>query len=174
MFRLGIVCVGLLATTTLAQNRTMPPESEKQLARAIYKDAPVLIRGSVSGRDRDEEDPPIKSWEGPPPALWVWEMATGKVTRVTPGKLLAMEGCWLDDGRILTVTQAPKEKEFALIAKAAGFESIWDDVREAKFHMDRVRRLSLLRRDNNKQQPLDGDDRAEAFPLDRPACDWLT
>lgn len=32
----------------------------------------------------------------------------------------------------------------ALIAKAAGFESIWDDVREAKFHMDRIRRLSLL------------------------------
>jgi DNA-binding GntR family transcriptional regulator len=32
----------------------------------------------------------------------------------------------------------------ALIAKAAGFESIWDDVREVKFHMDRVRRLSLL------------------------------
>ena len=32
----------------------------------------------------------------------------------------------------------------AQIAKAAGFESIWDDVREAKFHMDRVRRLSLL------------------------------
>jgi len=32
----------------------------------------------------------------------------------------------------------------ALIAKAAGFETIWDDVREAKFHMDRVRRLSLL------------------------------
>jgi GntR family transcriptional regulator, rspAB operon transcriptional repressor len=32
----------------------------------------------------------------------------------------------------------------ALIAKAAGFESIWDDVSEAKFHMDRIRRLSLL------------------------------
>jgi DNA-binding GntR family transcriptional regulator len=32
----------------------------------------------------------------------------------------------------------------ALIARAAGFESIWDDVREAKFHMDRIRRLSLL------------------------------
>lgn len=32
----------------------------------------------------------------------------------------------------------------ALIAKAAGFEAIWDDVRDAKFHMDRVRRLSLL------------------------------
>lgn len=32
----------------------------------------------------------------------------------------------------------------ALIAKAAGFETIWDDVRDAKFHMDRIRRLSLL------------------------------
>jgi DNA-binding GntR family transcriptional regulator len=32
----------------------------------------------------------------------------------------------------------------AFIARAAGFEAIWDDVREAKFHMDRVRRLSLL------------------------------
>ena len=32
----------------------------------------------------------------------------------------------------------------ALIARAAGFETIWDDVREAKFHMDRIRRLSLL------------------------------
>lgn len=32
----------------------------------------------------------------------------------------------------------------ALIAKAAGYESIWEDVGEAKFHMDRVRRLSLL------------------------------
>lgn len=36
----------------------------------------------------------------------------------------------------------------ALIARAAGFETIWDDVREAKFHMDRVRRLSLLSQQN--------------------------
>jgi len=36
------------------------------------------------------------------------------------------------------------ERFHALIAKAAGFEAIWDDVREAKFPMDRVRRLSLL------------------------------
>lgn len=32
----------------------------------------------------------------------------------------------------------------ALIANAAGYESIWEDVGEAKFHMDRVRQLSLL------------------------------
>jgi DNA-binding GntR family transcriptional regulator len=40
------------------------------------------------------------------------------------------------------------ERFHALIAKAAGFEAIWDDVREAKFHMDRVRRLSLLSQEN--------------------------
>lgn len=39
---------------------------------------------------------------------------------------------------------ASDDQFHALIARAAGFESIWDDVREAKFHMDRVRRLSLL------------------------------
>ena len=39
---------------------------------------------------------------------------------------------------------ASDDRFHALIARAAGFESIWDDVREAKFHMDRVRHLSLL------------------------------
>lgn len=39
----------------------------------------------------------------------------------------------------------------ALIARAAGFESIWDDVREAKFHMDRVRRLSLLSQEHMRR-----------------------
>lgn len=32
----------------------------------------------------------------------------------------------------------------ALIARAAGFDAIWEDVGEAKLHMDRIRRLSLL------------------------------
>jgi DNA-binding GntR family transcriptional regulator len=39
----------------------------------------------------------------------------------------------------------------ALIARTAGFESIWDDVREAKFHMDRVRRLSLLSQEHMRR-----------------------
>ena len=43
---------------------------------------------------------------------------------------------------------ASDDRFHALIARAAGFESIWDDVREAKFHMDRVRRLSLLSQQN--------------------------
>ena len=32
----------------------------------------------------------------------------------------------------------------ALLAKAAAFESIWEDLQETKFHMDRIRRMSLI------------------------------
>ena len=49
MIRLGVVCVGLLATTALAQTRTMPPESEKQLARAIYKEMIEVKSGFTTG-----------------------------------------------------------------------------------------------------------------------------
>jgi acetylornithine deacetylase/succinyl-diaminopimelate desuccinylase-like protein len=49
MIRLGVACVGLLATTLLAQNRTMPPESEKQLARAIYKEMIEVRSGFTTG-----------------------------------------------------------------------------------------------------------------------------
>jgi acetylornithine deacetylase/succinyl-diaminopimelate desuccinylase-like protein len=49
MIRLGVVCVGLLATTAFAQTRTMPPESEKQLARAIYKEMIEVKSGFTTG-----------------------------------------------------------------------------------------------------------------------------
>jgi acetylornithine deacetylase/succinyl-diaminopimelate desuccinylase-like protein len=49
MIRLGIVFVGLLASTATAQGRTMPPESEKQLARAIYKEMIEIKSGYTTG-----------------------------------------------------------------------------------------------------------------------------
>lgn len=61
--------------------------------------------------DMDEQEPAIKGWEGPPPALWLWEVASGQTTRLTREELLAMEACWVDDARILYVSQTAKEKE---------------------------------------------------------------
>ena len=49
MIRLGGVLVGLIATTALAQNRTMPPASEQQLARAIYKEMIEIKSGYTTG-----------------------------------------------------------------------------------------------------------------------------
>lgn len=59
----------------------------------------------------DEQEPPIPSWDGPPPALWLREVASGQATRLTPNGLMAMEACWVDDARILYVSQAAQEKQ---------------------------------------------------------------
>lgn len=59
----------------------------------------------------EEQEPLIPSWEGPPPVLWLWEIASGQATRLTPNGLMAMEACWIDDTRILYVSQTAKEKQ---------------------------------------------------------------
>ncbi len=60
--------------------------------------------------EMDEEDVTNPGWDGPPPALWLWEMATGKTTRLTPKGLLATEGCWQNNEKILYVSQTAREK----------------------------------------------------------------
>ena len=49
MTRLGVACIALVATTAFAQNRTMPPASEQQLARAIYKEMVEIKSGYTTG-----------------------------------------------------------------------------------------------------------------------------
>jgi acetylornithine deacetylase/succinyl-diaminopimelate desuccinylase-like protein len=49
MIRLGVACLGLIATTAVAQNRTMPPAGEQQLARAIYKEMIEIKSGFTTG-----------------------------------------------------------------------------------------------------------------------------
>lgn len=49
MQRIAIVCAVVFATTAGAQDRTMPPESERQLARAIYKEMVEIKSGYTTG-----------------------------------------------------------------------------------------------------------------------------
>jgi TolB protein len=51
-----------------------------------------------------------KDWDGPPPALWTFEIATQKVVRVTQKNLFAWDGCWIDDHNVLFLSQAAGEK----------------------------------------------------------------
>lgn len=44
-----ITCLALIATTAAAQSRTMPPESDRQLARAIYKEMVEVKSGYTTG-----------------------------------------------------------------------------------------------------------------------------
>ena len=72
------------------------------------------------------------------------------------------------------------ERFHALIAKAAVFESIWDDVRDAKFHMDRIRRMSLLSQEHmffivrEHQEILDRLNAHDAEGADRSIAVHLT
>jgi TolB protein len=50
----------------------------------------------------DEEDS-LKDWEGPPPAIWLFDMPSGKATRLTPKKSYASDSCWLSDSEFLLV-----------------------------------------------------------------------
>ncbi|MDQ3623411.1 MAG: hypothetical protein M3463_13120, partial [Verrucomicrobiota bacterium] len=52
-----------------------------------------------------------KDWDGPPPALWTLDLATGKTARLTPKGFLAWSGCWLSNEEILLTTQAAGEKD---------------------------------------------------------------
>jgi TolB protein len=51
-----------------------------------------------------------KDWDGPPPALWTFEIATQKAVRITSKTLFAWDGCWMDDLNVLFLSQAPGEK----------------------------------------------------------------
>ena len=55
-----------------------------------------------------------KDWDGPPPALWTFEIATQKAVRVTPKKLFGWDGCWIDDNNILFLSQPAGEKSASL------------------------------------------------------------
>ena len=51
-----------------------------------------------------------KDWDGPPPALWTFEIATQKAVRVTKKNLFAWDGCWMDNQNVLFLSQAAGEK----------------------------------------------------------------
>lgn len=55
-----------------------------------------------------------KYWDGPPPALWSFDLETQRAVRLTARNLFAWDGCWLDNENILFVSQAAGEKEASI------------------------------------------------------------
>jgi TolB protein len=70
--------------------------------------------------DMDEEVKEMGDWEGPPPALWTFDLETGKTTRVTEPGTLAASGCWLNQSHILCNVFSPKEKQPAIYEMEIG------------------------------------------------------
>ena len=55
-----------------------------------------------------------KNWDGPVPALWMFDIATQKATRITAKSLFGWDGCWMDNDNVLFRSQAPSEKESSI------------------------------------------------------------
>lgn len=61
--------------------------------------------------DMDEEEANMPDWDGPPPSLWMLELASQKATRLSAKGVLAWHGGWLNSKEILFTSQSAKEKE---------------------------------------------------------------
>jgi TolB protein len=59
-----------------------------------------------------------KDWDGPPPALWSFDLASHKATRLTTKNLFAWDGCWLDNDSVLFLSSKAGEKEPSLYSMA--------------------------------------------------------
>lgn len=60
-----------------------------------------------------------KDWDGPPPAIWAFDTASGKTRRLTAAGLFAWQPCWLDSGTLLCVLQPASAKQPSIYRMSA-------------------------------------------------------
>jgi TolB protein len=82
---------------------------------AVSPDGKRLLLGIDMGEEAERKD-----WDGPVPALWAFDLATQKATRVTPAKIFGWDGCWLDNDNILFLSQDANEKEPSIYRMSLG------------------------------------------------------
>ena len=71
----------------------------------VSPDGKYLLLSVDMGEEHDRKD-----WDGPPPALWTFDIAKQRAVRITPKRLFGWDGCWMDDENILFLSQAAGEK----------------------------------------------------------------
>ena len=90
--------------------------------------AKLILHGGMSGDERmhasrdgktllldvEMAEKERKGWDGPPAAIWTMDLATEKVTRLTPKTLYGWDCHWLDAGDILFTSQAAGENEYSV------------------------------------------------------------
>jgi TolB protein len=62
----------------------------------------------------------MKNFDGPPPAIWLFEIESGKTTRLTPKGSYAYSPCWLNDTEYLFLDQDKKETSICRAPVAGG------------------------------------------------------
>src|SRR6267378_1868910 len=75
----------------------------------VSPDGELLLLSIDMGEEHNRKD-----WDGPPPALWTFEIATQKVVRITPKTLFGWDSCWIDSTNILCLSQEEGKKTASL------------------------------------------------------------
>jgi len=76
---------------------------------AVSPDTKCLLLSIDMGEEHHRKD-----WDGPPAALWRFEIATQKAVRITRKTLFGWDGCWIDNDNILFLSQPAGENSASL------------------------------------------------------------
>lgn len=80
---------------------------------SVSPDGKKLLLSIEMGEEHHRKD-----WDGPPPALWSFDLASHKAMRLTAKTLFAWDGCWLDNDTLLFLSSKAGEKEPSLYSVA--------------------------------------------------------
>ena len=69
--------------------------------------------------EMESEEANRDDWDGPPPGIWTVDLASEKVTRLTPKGFFGWSPVWLSNDEILFVSQRAKEKQSSLYQMSA-------------------------------------------------------
>ncbi len=75
----------------------------------VSADGKTLLMDIAMNEESDRKD-----WDGPLPAIWAFDLASEKATRLTPKSLYAWDCFWLNADSILFVSQATGDKESSI------------------------------------------------------------
>jgi TolB protein len=116
--------------------------------RAQWRINKIVPKGDMSGDGRIDVSPDgkrlllsidmgeesgRKNWDGPLPALWVFDVQSQRATRLTPKKLFGWDGVWLDNDNILFLSRAAGEKEDSIYRMSTDGKNLKRLIKNARF-----------------------------------------
>jgi len=95
---------------------------------AVSPDGKRLLLSIDMGEENRRKD-----WDGPPPALWTFEIATQKAVRITPKTLFGWDGWWIDNDKVLFLSQAAGEKSASLYRMSTNGKHLKRLIKDVRF-----------------------------------------
>jgi TolB protein len=118
------------------------------IVRRQWKIDKIVPNGDMSGDGRIDvspdgkrlllsidmgEESARKNWDGPLPALWMFDMQSQKASRLTPKKLFGWDGVWLDNDNVLFLSRGAGEKDDSIYRMSVEGKNLKRLIKNARF-----------------------------------------